>query len=105
MNFFHVMYITHYIKNIFKIKKGRDNNDFPTDSYRLYFDVLKLAHHTKFDSVQKTPTLGIFFQGTFSNLLLHMNRLNKTESAIFVSLGSSLLPENLIQNLSHLAKG
>ena len=28
-------------------------------------------------------------------MLLHMNRLNKAESAIFVSLMSSLLPEDL----------
>ena len=32
--------------------------------------------------------------------LLHMNRLNKTESAIFVSLMCSLLPEDLYSELS-----
>ena len=31
--------------------------------------------------------------------LLHMNRLNKTESAIFVSLICSLLPEDLYSEL------
>ena len=37
-----------------------------------------------------------------TNTLLHMNRLNKTESAIFVSLMCSLFPEDLIQNLFNM---
>ena len=50
--------------------------------------------------ILQKPVHGGWGRGQFSTItLLHMNRLNKTESVIFVSLIRSLLPEDLYSEL------
>ena len=55
------------------------------------------------NKVPQQPVLGGRGQGCITTLL-HMNRLNKTESVMFVSLMCSLHLEDLHQNLFSRAR-
>ena len=65
-------------------------------------EIIGLIHSQFEDRVPLNPGLGGMGSVASLHLVLHMNRLNKTMSAIFISLMCYLLPEDLYSEFVHV---